>query len=215
MVEVTESPTEVVLMAEPEESLPAAPAIGAMLLDLGLRIRSLRKERNLTLERLGELSDLSVGIVSQIERGKGNPSFATLAQLAHGLDIPVGRLLYVSEQNKSPVVRRGERRRLDGHGLGYDDGGHYELLTPDFTGALEVVWVEHSPGYDTAATPYRHNGEEFGLVIEGRVVVHLDGIAHDLGPGDSIRYDSTVPHWYSNPGPETCRAIWVITPPTW
>ena len=155
-------------MAEPEESLPAAPAIGAMLQDLGLRIRSLRKERNLTLERLGELSDLSVGIVSQIERGKGNPSFATLAQLAHGLDIPVGRLLYVSEQNKSPVVRRGERRRLDGHGLGYDDGGHYELLTPDFTGALEVVWVEHSPGYDTAATPYRHNGEEFGLVIEGR-----------------------------------------------
>ena len=105
-------------MAQPNESLPAAPAIGAMLQDLGIRIRALRRERNLTLERLSELSDLSVGIVSQIERGKGNPSFATLAQLAHGLDIPVGRLLHVSEQNKSPVVRRGERRRLDGHGLG-------------------------------------------------------------------------------------------------
>ena len=123
--------------------------------------------------------------------------------------------MHVAESHKSPVVRRGERRRLDGHGLGYDDGGQYELLTPDFTGGLEVVWVEHSPGYDTSATPYRHNGEEFGLVIEGRVVVHLDGVAHDLGPGDSIRYDSTVPHWYSNPGPETCRAVWVITPPTW
>ena len=184
-------------MAQPNESIPSAPAIGAMLQDLGLRIRSLRKERGLTLERLGE------------------PSFATLAQLAHGLDIPVGRLLYVAEQHKSPVVRRAQRRRLDGHGLGYDDGGQYELLTPDFTGSLEVVWVEHSPGYDTSATPYRHNGEEFGLVIEGRVVVHLDGVAHDLGPGDSIRYDSTVPHWYSNPGPEICRAVWVITPPTW
>jgi transcriptional regulator with XRE-family HTH domain len=202
-------------MAQPDESIPSTPAIGAMLQDLGLRIRSLRKERGLTLERLAELSDLSVGLVSQVERGKGNPSFATLVQLAHGLDIPVGRLLYVAEQNKSPVVRRGERRRLDGHGLGYDDGGHYELLTPDFTGSLEVVWVEHSPGYDTSATPYRHNGEEFGLVIEGRVIVHVDGIDHDLGPGDSIRYDSTVPHWYSNPGPDVCRAVWVITPPTW
>ena len=170
-------------MALPDESIPSAPAIGAMLQDLGLRIRSLRKERGLTLERLAERSDLSVGLVSQVERGKGNPSFATLAQLAHG--------------------------------LGYDDGGHYELLTPDFTGSLEVVWVEHSPGYDTSATPYRHNGEEFGLVIEGRVVVHVDGVAHDLGPGDSIRYDSTVPHWYSNPGPDICRAVWVITPPTW
>ena len=95
-------------MAQPDESLPAAPAIGAMLQDLGSRIRVLRRERNLTLERLGELSDLSVGIVSQIERGKGNPSFATLVQLAHGLDIPVGRLLHVAEQHKSPVVRRGE-----------------------------------------------------------------------------------------------------------
>jgi transcriptional regulator with XRE-family HTH domain len=186
-----------------------------MLQGLGIRLRSLRRERDLTLERLSELSGLSVGIVSQIERGKGNPSFTTLAQLAHGLDIPVGRLLHVTEQDRSPVVRRGERRRLDGHGLGYDDGGKYELLTPDFTGALEVVWVEHEPGYDTSATPYRHNGEEFGVVIEGRVVVTVDGVSHDLGPGDSIRYDSSVPHWYSNPGPDTCRAVWVITPPTW
>ena len=201
-------------MAQPAEPVPTAPAIDAMIQGLGMRIRTLRRERNLTLERLSELANLSVGIVSQIERGRGNPSFATLVQLAHGLDIPVGRLLHVAE-HKAPVVRRGERRRLDGHGLGFDDGGRYELLTPDFSGSLEVVWVEHSPGYDTSATPYRHNGEEFGLVIEGRVVVHLDGVAHDLGPGDSIRYDSSVPHWYSNPGPENCRAVWVITPPTW
>jgi transcriptional regulator with XRE-family HTH domain len=202
-------------MAMPDESSPVAPAISSMLQDLGTQVRSLRKERGLTLERLSELSDLSIGIVSQIERGRGNPSFATLAQLAHGLDIPVGRLLYVAEQNKSPVVRSDQRRRLDGHGLGVEDGGRYEMLTPDFNGSLEVVWVETPPGYDTSATPYRHNGEEFGLVIEGRVVIHLDGVEHDLGPGDSIRYDSTVPHWYSNPGPEICRAVWVITPPTW
>jgi len=202
-------------MAMPDESHPAAPVITSMLQDLGNQVRSLRKDRGLTLERLSERSGLSIGIVSQIERGRGNTSFATLAQLAHGLDIPVGRLLYVAEQNKSPVVRKDQRRQLDGHGLGVDDGGHYQLLTPDFTGSLEVVWVETQPGNDTSATPYRHNGEEFGLVIEGRVVVHLDGVPYELGPGDSIRYDSTVPHWYSNPGPEICRAVWVITPPTW
>jgi transcriptional regulator with XRE-family HTH domain len=206
---------EVDAMALPDEPQSVGPAISAMLSDLGDQIRSLRKERNLTLERLSELAGLSTGIVSQIERGRGNPSFSTLAQLAHGLDIPVGRLLYVSEQNRSPVVRKEQRRRLDGHGVGIEDDGTYELLTPDFTGSLEAVWVETPPGYDTSATPYRHNGEEFGLVISGRHVVHLDGVAHELGPGDSIRYASTVPHWYSNPGPEVSRAVWVITPPTW
>lgn|SRR5690242_12563610 len=202
-------------MAMPDEGLSVAPAIGSMLQDLGVQLRSLRKERGLTLERLSELSGLSMGIVSQIERGRGNPSFATLAQLAHGLDIPIGRLLYVAEQDRSPVVRKDQRRRLDGHGLGVDDGGHYEMLTPDFNGSLEVVEVSTPPGYDTSATPYRHNGEEFGLILEGRHIVHLDGVPHELGPGDSIRYASTIPHWYSNPGPEPSRAIWVITPPTW
>ena len=203
-------------MAEPEESLPAAPAIGAMLQDLGMRIRSLRKERNLTLERLSELSDLSVGIVSQIERGKGNPSFATLAQLAHGLDIPVGRLLLRvraeqvagrASRGAAPAGRpraRLRRRRT------------VRAAHPRLHGRTRGgVGGARRPATTRASTPYRHNGEEFGLVIEGRVVVHLDGVAHDLGPGDSIRYDSSVPHWYSNPGPETCRAIWVITPPTW
>src|SRR6476620_7723602 len=128
MVVVTASALEVVPMAQPAEPLSPAPAIDAMMQGLGTRIRSLRRERNLTLERLGELAGLSVGIVSQIERGRGNPSFATLVQLAHGLDIPVGRLLHVAE-HKAPVVRRGERRRLEGHGPGGDDGGVYELLT--------------------------------------------------------------------------------------
>ena len=60
-------------MAQPDEPAPSAPAIDAMIQDLGNRIRALRRERNLTLERLSELANLSVGIVSQIERGRGNP----------------------------------------------------------------------------------------------------------------------------------------------
>lgn len=191
-----------------------SPEISSLLGAVGARIRALRKERGLTIERLGELSGVSVGIVSQIERGKANPSFTTLAQLSHGLDIPVGRLFHVAEQN-SPVVRKHERRRLDVHGLGSDDGAHFELLTPDLNGSLEATWVETPPGYDTSATPYRHNGEEFGIVISGSKDVYIDGVKHHLEAGDSIRYASTIPHWYANPGNVTCHSIWVITPPTW
>lgn len=195
----------------PAEAVPVA----SMLSAVGAQIRSLRKERGLTLERFSELCGLSIGLVSEVERGIANPSFATLVQLAHGLGISIGQLFTVQDRQRPPVVRRNERRRLDGHGLGFDDGGRYELMTPDLNGALEAVWVETPPGYDTSATPYRHNGEEFGVVLSGRKDVYLDGVRHELGAGDSIRYPSTTPHWYVNPGDEICTAVWVITPPSW
>lgn len=190
-------------------------SVGAMLDAVGAHIRVLRKERGLTLNQLSDAAGLSIGLVSQLERGLANPSFSALVQVAHALEIPVGRLFHVQEQRRSPVVRRDERRKIDGHGISGTECGTFELMTPDLDGALEATWVETPPGYDTSATPYRHNGEEFGVVLSGTKDVYLDGVRYRLGPGDSIRYASTIPHWYVNPGEETCTAIWVSTPPTW
>lgn len=189
--------------------------VDSLLNDLGSRVRTLRKERELTTERLADLAGVSAGLISQIERGHGNPSFSTLVQLAHGLQLPIGQLLEPSETQRV-VVRKDERRRLDSHGLASGDGGRYELLTPDLNGALEANWVVTPPGYDTSDTPYRHNGEEFGIVLSGTKDVYLDGVRHRLHAGDSIRYASTIPHWYVNPSEtEECTAVWVSTPPTW
>lgn len=187
----------------------------SMLVDFGSRVRMLRKERQLTSEKLAELAGVSVGLISQIERGRGNPSFATLVQLAHGLQLPIAQLLEPNETERV-VVRKDERRRLDSHGLASGDGARYELLTPDLNGSLEANWVVTPPGYDTSETPYRHNGEEFGIVLSGIKDVYLDGVRHRLHAGDSIRYASTIPHWYANPSDtEECTAVWVSTPPTW
>lgn len=188
--------------------------LASMLSDFGARVRLLRKERQLTTEKLAEAAGISAGLISQIERGSGNPSFATLVQLAHGLQMPIGQLLE-PEETKKVVVRKDERRRLNSHGLANGDGGSYELLTPDLNGALEANWVVTPPGYDTSATPYSHNGEEFGIVLLGTKDVYLDGVRHRLHAGDSIRYASTIPHWYVNPSDEDCTAVWVSTPPTW
>jgi transcriptional regulator with XRE-family HTH domain len=186
-----------------------------MLSALGAQVRTLRKQRGFTLERFSELSGLSTGLVSQVERGMANPSFATLAQLAHGLGISVARLLHVSDGSRSPVVRRAERRRIDGHGVGVASDAVYELLTSDLQGALEVLWLETMPGHDTSATPFTHNGEEAGVVLTGSLDVYLDGVPHHLEAGDSIQYSSTLSHWYRNVGDGPCTAIWVITPPSW
>lgn len=190
------------------------PDLDALVATVGIQIRALRKQAGLTLDDLSKRSGVSTGLLSQIERGKGNPSFATLVQIAHGLDIPIGRLFHLTEQI-SPVVRRDERRSLDFHGVHGPKDARYELLTPTINGALEVLWVETRPGHDTSATPFRHNGEEFGIVLSGVKDVYLDGVRHRLEAGDSITYSSSVPHWYANPGAEPSTSIWVITPPSW
>lgn len=193
-------------------SLTGQPATDVLMATVGTQLRSLRKMRGLTLDELGRQSRVSMGLISQIERGRGNPSFNTLVQIAHALNVPIGRLFH-TVNNTSPVVRALERRILDVHGSGAFAPIH-ALMSPGLNGALEAIWVEAPPGYDTSATPFSHPGEEFGVVLEGRHEVFIDGVRHELGPGDSITYASTRPHWYRNSGSQLVRAIWVITPPT-
>jgi transcriptional regulator with XRE-family HTH domain len=183
-----------------------------LLSKVGAKIRELRLQRQLSLQALSDLSGVSIGVVSEIERGIGNPSINTLAQLAHALNISVGHLFHVPER-QSPVVRRADRRTLDARD-GIAGDARLELLTPSLRGALEVVWVTAPPGYDTSATPFSHPGEGFGIVLSGRHEVWLDGTCHVLEAGDSITYQCATPHWYRNPGPETVEALWVVTPPT-
>jgi transcriptional regulator with XRE-family HTH domain len=190
------------------------PDADVFIASLGEQLRSLRKNRGFTLEELSGRSNVSTGLISLLERGKGNPSFASLLQLAHGLDVPIGRLFHV-ENSSNPVVRAKERRALEWHGNETVESARYQLLTPTLKGALEVVWLETQPGHDTSAAPLRHNGEEFGIVLSGVTDVYLDGVRHRLEAGDSITYSSSIPHWYVTVGDQPSTAIWVITPPTW
>jgi transcriptional regulator with XRE-family HTH domain len=184
----------------------------AQMRHLGAKIRRERKAKNFSLEQLAQLAGVSTGLISQVERGKGNPSFNALAQVAHALGIPVARLFNTASE-RNPVVRAQERRRLDFHHSLESDAQHH-LLTPRLDQLIEAVFVTAPPGYDTSDSPFAHVGEEFGIVLTGRHQVFIDGVCHELGPGDSISYPSTTPHWYRNDGPETVTAIWVITPPT-
>ena len=184
---------------------------------LGQQIRQLRLARGLTLEEVASRSGCSLGSLSQLERGLGNPSFATLVRISHALRVSVARLVELGQDGQgvvSPVVRKGQRRRFNPHNSMPGDGTIYELLTPDFDRALEVIYLHVPPGSSTEATPFAHEGEESGYIVKGTHEVHVDGTLHVLRAGDNISYESTKPHWYRNPGKETVEAIWIITPPT-
>ena len=177
---------------------------------VGREIKRLRKLREWTLEQLASASAVSAGLLSQVERGQGNPSFNTLVQVAHALGIPVARLV-AGEQLSSPVIRREERRRLS---LGDNDLVLAEMLTSRLDSALEAIRIVAEPGYSTQGTPFVHEGEEFGIVLEGTHAVNVGGTHYVLRAGDSISYSSTIPHWYENPGQVTSVSLWVVTPPS-
>ncbi|MDN5854772.1 MAG: cupin domain-containing protein, partial [Actinomycetia bacterium] len=203
---VTQLTTRKVDMTENEPAPPGLkPQPEVLMSGIGSEVKRLRKDRNLTLDALSREAKVSIGLISQIERGRGNPSFNTLVQVAHALNVPIGRLFHTAD-DPSPVVRANERRVLDTRSTGVD--ALHELLTPSLRGALEVVSIEAPPGYDTSETPFTHPGEEFGLVLTGVHEVTVGGVTYQLGPGDSITYSSTVPHSYHNPGPDVVRAIW-------
>jgi transcriptional regulator with XRE-family HTH domain len=200
---------EVIEMDGDTQPSAAGPTVEA----LGREIRELRRLKGMTLENLAAAANVSSGSLSQIERGNGNPSFNLLVQVAHALDVSVTRFFAHEDTQASPVVKSEDRRVLEAHGVA-NGLSQSSLLTPTRTTALEAVYTEAQPGYSTEDSPFVHQGEEFGFVISGRHEVVVDGVSYLLETGDSITYPSSVPHWYRNPGTETSKAIWVITPPS-
>ena len=117
--------------SESEEASAQAAALSEVL---GRRIRKLRIDRSLTLDEVAARSGCSVGSLSQIERGIGNPSFNTLVKISHALEISVGRLLEAAG-TADPVVRRSERKHLPSGSTTVENGTSYELLTPNLVAA--------------------------------------------------------------------------------
>lgn len=146
----------------------------------------------MTIAELAGKAGISSGLLSQLERGLGNPSIETLSQLARTLSIPIGTFFETASTPPGEVVHPHSRRRL----VLEDTGMTYQLLVPDMQGALSMLYIELPPGFSNANAPFNHNGEEIVLVLSGSIEIHIGDREWMLAPGDSIRFPSTVDHWY-------------------
>jgi transcriptional regulator with XRE-family HTH domain len=186
----------------------AAEAVGARL---GRQIRGLRRERDLTLASLAEATGLSLGLISQIERGLSEPSVKALHLLASALGVTIGWFFRddAAQDTGDLVVRRGNRRTI-----GYAGGIVDELLSPRIDGQLELLLCRMAPGSGSEIEPYVHEGEEAGYVVAGTFELTVDGRTHVLNAGDSFGFASMRPHSYRNPSRQETVVIWAITPPS-
>ncbi|QOZ85876.1 cupin domain-containing protein [Chromobacterium sp. Rain0013] len=181
-------------------------------LQLGARIRQLRKRQGLTLSRLAATSGLSVGHISLIERELAQPSINALVNIARSLGVTVQWFFNDSaeqaEDEKDYIVRREQRPRLD-----YQSGFVDHLLTPRNQRQLEMIHCLIPPGA-SCDEGYSHNGEEAGFVLKGSLELFVGERQFHLEQGDSFAYSSSEPHRYRNPGSGETIVIWVITPPS-
>lgn len=182
---------------------------------LGKEMRHVRKRRGLSLEEVARRAELSIGLVSQIERGLSSPSIRSLRALSDALGIPASWFF----QNGGPVpesergiVTRPENRRL----LNLKEKGMVkELLSPALTGGLEMLLVNIEPGGSSGPEHYTHRGEEGGLVLAGTLELWVEDRRFTLREGDSFGFESHRPHRFANPGTETTKVLWVVAPPVY
>lgn len=182
-------------------------------MSIGSQIRRRRKELGLSVRELAGSTGFSPSYVSLLERGLVNPSVAAIKKIAAELELPVGSLMDGPEHiptGVGAVVRRDRRK-----GVLYPGSDiRFELLSPDLNRRLEPLWLTVPVGADSGDYGYEHEGEECLVVIKGRIELWLGDEKHLLEQGDSIYFDSAIPHRWLNTGNEVAEAVWVITPPT-
>ena len=191
-------------------AMPANPASAAAAeTDLvGQRLRILRKERKLSLRALAARSGLSVNTLSLIEHGRTSPGVHTLQQIAEQLECPVA--LFFEERNESRHVvlqRSGERQRLSfRHGTLEDLGAGMPRM-----GAEPLIFAM-DPQTDSGTTPCVHTGREFVYCLEGHISYQIGDESYLLGPGDSLLFDSYLPHTWRNHDDTISSALFVLCP---
>jgi transcriptional regulator with XRE-family HTH domain len=173
---------------------------------LGPMLRRLRTERELSLSEVAEKAAISVGFLSAIERSNMTASVATLRKLARFYKINILDLFQPSDSNPY-LVRPADRKVLAG-----GQGVRMELLAWGNT-AMEPHLFRIAPGAGSGES-YSHHGEEFLHVIRGELEIVIGGQKHSLKAGDSLYFDSSMPHEWKNPGKSESSVLWINTPPT-
>lgn len=176
-----------------EERRP--PAVGA-------QIRRWRAERGLTLAAVSERSGLNVGYLSQIENDKASPSLSCLAVLGEALEVPIA-WFFMGEAPPPKVVLAADRPREEHQGL-----GRIELV--DGGASRDVSIVEAVAVTGGRAGLHAHSGDEHHLILRGRWRMTQGEHVVELGPGDYLRWDGTIPHDAEVIGPDEGRVL-IIT----
>ena len=164
---------------------------------VGEKVKALREEKGLSLKELADLTGFSTALISQMENHLVSPSLGTIIKLAKALGVRVGDFWGETEGEPFAIVRKDERRTVSRFASkeGVKYGYSYESLGFEKKNRhMEPFIVTLEPATVKTSKTSVHDGEEFIFVLEGEMEVILGNHTDVLYPGDSIYYDSNIPH---------------------
>jgi transcriptional regulator with XRE-family HTH domain len=202
--------------------------------DIGRRLRAHREERQLSLRELARRLGISPSAISQFETGKSRPSVSTLYAIVTELGISLDELFSgiggdppavdtppVKKASRSASRDRQrepspEERHVQRAGtrnaIALDTGVRWERLTPQADPGADFLYVVYDVGGSSCQGDrfIRHSGRGYGVVLSGTLEVTVGFDKYELGPGDSVCFDSTVPHCLRTVGDEPVHGVWFV-----
>jgi transcriptional regulator with XRE-family HTH domain len=184
--------------------------------EIGARLRHARQSRGLSLRSVAQSLGVSASLISQVETGKTQPSVATLYSLANLMSISVDDLLGLQTERghapgqKSPhleIQRRGETAVIE-----MENGVRWERLAMGSQGPADALLVTYQPGASSSLEGrlMRHAGVEYVYMIAGAITLQVEFDTYAVAPGDSLYFDSSRPHMFSNHGDEPATGLWTV-----
>ena len=184
---------------------------------IGDRLREERVKAGLSQRELARRLGLSASLISQLESGVSKPSVGTLYAIVTELDVSLDRIIRGDDyteptraeetEEDAPVARTGQRQVID-----LASGVRWEELTAGSEEGVDFLLATYDVG--GSSTPdrslMRHTGREYGYIVSGTLSVQIGFQEYELGPGDSIAFDSTTPHRLFNEGDVPVQAIWFV-----
>jgi len=178
---------------------------------LARRLKALRQQHGLSLQQLARRADLSIGTLSQVERGLSQPSLRTVRKLANAFGLPTAYFFDAgsgSSKAEDGIVIRSDNRPIMRFG-GTDMTAW--MLSPQDLEGLQFMLVHLKPGAMSGRRQYEHSGLDLGFVLSGTLNMEVDDKFYVLGSGDSFCFDSRRPHRFENRGESETVVIYINT----
>ncbi len=176
--------------------------------DVGQRLRDLRTERGLSMRVLAELSQLNVNTLSLIENNKTSPSVSTLQQLAAALEVPITAFFENNQPQNSLAHHTAERRPR----VALIHGTLEDLSAGLTSRAVQPFVLTLEPNADSGPQPIVHTGLEFVYCLRGEITYQVEDRAFSLGAGDSLVFESHLPHRWQNVSGVATQVLLVLCP---
>ncbi|MDY6012229.1 XRE family transcriptional regulator [Clostridium sp.] len=178
-------------------------------MEIGDKIRSLRIAKGLTQEELANRCELSKGFISQVENDLTSPSIATLVDILEILGTNLNE--FFSENSEERITYKNDDMfETEDKDLKYS----LKWLVPSSQkNDMEPIMLTLEPnGRYIEEEP--HEGEEFGFVLNGSIILHLGDKTYKVKKGESFYFKPKANHYLSNPGKTIAKVIWITTPPS-